>query len=79
MWHWDFYDSAYVKNLFKVFIYLREAKNWNKRNIVTAMGTFYHQVSETYKQSNSCHFMPRKSLFLKIQFKILSKFNSILI
>lgn len=68
--------SVYVKNLFKILFYLRTARKQNKRNILTAMETFHHQVSETYKQSNSCHFMPRKLFFLKIKFKKLSKFDS---
>lgn len=27
MWYWDIHDNAYVKNLFKVLIYVRAAKN----------------------------------------------------
>lgn len=44
--------SIYVKNFFKIFIYLRTARKQNKGNTVTAMETFY-QVFETYKQSMS--------------------------
>lgn len=45
--------SVYVKNIFKILIYLRTARKQNKGNTVTAMETFYHQVSETHKQSMS--------------------------